>query len=332
MLQRIPVAAGAVLAVLATAASAQAAFLSLGTANTSNTATSLTGNTSNNSELKVTNSNSSTNVFALYGLLSATQPTGSSTAVRGENRATNGRGFGIYGSHAGSGPGVYGSSSGGTGVVGKHIATTGPGAGVRGESAANSASAFGVYGVLTAGATNPNSAAVRGEITGSLGLGYGVWGSHAGFGGGVYGSSASGTGVYGKSTSGRGVVAESSTGNALEASTSGGFYAGLFNGNLRATGALTTGVGNPFADGDTTPSVAGANLFETANTTPTTITGLDNGSNGQTITIIVTDATTTFQDGGNLRLSGNLVGTPDATLTLTTLDGSTWFEVTRSVN
>jgi hypothetical protein len=332
MIRRFITAAAAALALLATAASAQAAFLSLGTANTSNTPTSLTGNTPSGAELKVTNSNNATSVSGLYGLVSATQPTGAGIAVRGENRATNGKGFGIYGSHAGSGPGVYGSSVGGTGVFGKHSASTGPGAGVKGESAANSASAFGVYGVLSAGATNPSSAAVRGEIKSSLGLGYGVWGSHPGMGDGVYGTSGSGTGVYGKSTNGRGVVAESSTGNALEASTSSGFYAGLFNGNLRTTGALTTGVGNAFGDGDTTPSVAGANLFETANTAPTTITALDAGGFGQTVTIVVTDSNTTFQDGGSLHLSGNLAGTPDDTVTLTTPDAFNWYELSRSVN
>lgn len=227
--------------------------------------------------------------------------------------------------------GLYGSAAKGTGVFGKHTGTAEAGAGMRGESAANSAGAFGVYGILTAGATNPSSAGVRGEIKSSLGLGYGVWGSHAGFGGGVYGTSSGGVGVYGKSTSGRGVVAESSSGNALEATTSSGLYAGLFNGNLRTTASFSSG-SEAFADGESTPSVSGGNVFTTSNSSATTITSLDDGRPGQMVTIVFGDANTMISDAGSFHLAGGFASTPDDTLQLESTDGTNWYEVGRSVN
>jgi hypothetical protein len=72
------------------------------------------------------------------------------------------------------------------------------------------ANAFALHGIISS--TNPGiwSAAVRGQNNGTGGYGIGVWGSHAGSGRGVYGSSVSGVGVYGStsSTSGYGVYSE----------------------------------------------------------------------------------------------------------------------------
>ncbi len=48
-----------------------------------------------------------------------------------------------------------------------------------------------------------------------------------------------------------------------------------------------------FADGDATPSVANGTKFQTANTSPTTITDFDDGFEGQTITVWIDDANTT---------------------------------------
>src|SRR6266511_140011 len=101
MLKHILCAAIAALATLAFAASAQAAYLVLGTTNTSNAPTTLTGTTAG-AELLVKNANgSSASAFSLYGLLTATAPTVNAAAVRGYNSATNGLGYGVYGSHAG---------------------------------------------------------------------------------------------------------------------------------------------------------------------------------------------------------------------------------------
>ena len=61
-----------------------------------------------------------------------------------------------------------------------------------------SANAFGLYGLLTAKAPTASAAAVRGSNGSTNGFGYGVWGSQAGAGTGVYGTAASGIGVYGR--------------------------------------------------------------------------------------------------------------------------------------
>jgi len=57
--------------------------------------------------------------------------------------------------------------------------------------------------------------------------------------------------------------------------------------------------GVSFADGDTTPSVAMASLFDTANTNPTTITEFDDGIDGQIIRIKA-DTNTTIDHGTNI--------------------------------
>ncbi len=201
MLKRTLLTAVAASATLAFSASAHAAYLSLGTSNTSNASTTLSGNPAA-PELLVRNTNgSSANAFGLYGLLTATSPTANAAAVRGHNNATNGYGFGVWGSQAGSGTGVFGfapsgrgvwgstssgtgvrgSSTSGTGVLGLHSATTGVGPGVRGDTNSTSPNAVGVYGLVTSTYPGSGSAAVRGENKGIYAsAGYGVWGSQNG--------------------------------------------------------------------------------------------------------------------------------------------------------
>src|SRR5688500_11524977 len=72
-----------------------------------------------------------------------------------------------------------------------------------------------------------------------------------------------------------------------------------------------------FADADTTPSVLGAQYFECANTGATSITFLDDGVPGQTVTIRM-DANTTLVDSATLVLLGgsNMAGTSDDLVTL----------------
>ena len=66
----------------------------------------------------------------------------------------------------------------------------------------SSAGAFGLYGLLTATSPTATSAAVRGANSSTNAYGYGVWGSQAGAGTGVYGFTPSGKGVWGSSSSG----------------------------------------------------------------------------------------------------------------------------------
>jgi hypothetical protein len=66
----------------------------------------------------------------------------------------------------------------------------------------------------------------------------------------------------------------------------------------------------------------------TGNTNITSI--VTNGVAGQRVTLIFR-GTPTFTDGGNLKLSANLVATADDTITLVS-DGTAWYETARSVN
>lgn len=67
-----------------------------------------------------------------------------------------------------------------------------------------------------------------------------------------------------------------------------------------------------FNAGDSTPSVAiGIELFETANTAPTTITMFDDGERGQTINVDIKDAFTTIDfSGTHLKGNGAVAWTP----------------------
>ena len=69
------------------------------------------------------------------------------------------------------------------------------------------ANAFALHGIISSTSLGNNSAAVRGQNNGTGVLGIGVWGSQAGSGWGVYGTSVGGIGVVGQSDgpSGRGV-------------------------------------------------------------------------------------------------------------------------------
>jgi hypothetical protein len=220
MLKRTLFVALAASGTLAFSTSAQAAYVTLGTTNTSNTTTALSGNTTG-SELLVKNTNgSSASAFSLYGLLSATSPTVTAAAVRGQNGSTNARGYGVWGSQNGTGTGVYGYTPGGKGVSGNSL----NGIGVAGSHTGTSAnSAAGVQG-QSAGS---NGTGVKGVAT-SGGYAKGVWGvSDTGYGGffeapgsvgyGVYASggefgvrgespSSTGIGVYGRHTSSTGTA------------------------------------------------------------------------------------------------------------------------------
>lgn len=105
----------------------------------------------------------------------------------------------------------------------------------------------------------------------------------------------------------------------------------LNDGYARMTGPFIGGAFITFPVGDTTPSVVDGNNFKTANTSVTTITGFDNGTAGQEITIIFTDANTSVSDSGSIKLSGSFSSTANATLKLI-FDGTNWFELSRSFN
>ncbi|MFH1747889.1 MAG: hypothetical protein ABIG44_12715 [Planctomycetota bacterium] len=106
-------------------------------------------------------------------------------------------------------PAVKGVSSG-TGVYGLHDETTGTLPGVWGATNSTATSASGVRGFVNSTSPGSASTGVRGHNNSTTLNGYGVHGSHAGYGTGVFGESVGGIGVYAKSTSNWALYAETS--------------------------------------------------------------------------------------------------------------------------
>lgn len=108
--------------------------------------------------------------------------------------------------------------------------------------------------------------------------------------------------------------------------------AGDYNGTLRDR---NFGAGNrihTFTANDTTPSVRGGNLLhKTANTAATSVTALDDGVDGQVVTVIVADGNTTFVHSASLRLEGavNWTATTNDTISFVR-SGGVWIETARS--
>lgn len=78
------------------------------------------------------NSSTSAGAVAVKGLLSSTTSGTSSSSVKGENKSTNANGYGVWGSHTGTGNGVYGVVTGIT-AVGVYGSSTN-GNGIEGNS------------------------------------------------------------------------------------------------------------------------------------------------------------------------------------------------------
>jgi len=89
-----------------------------------------------------------------------------------------------------------------------------------------------------------------------------------------------------------------------------------------------------FTDNDTTPSIMGSNVWQTANTGATSITAFSDYIDGQEITITFTDNNTTVVHGGDIHLNGsaNFVATPYDTLKLMWAKGVGWVQTGGGVN
>ncbi|MCD6063728.1 MAG: hypothetical protein K0R82_1639 [Flavipsychrobacter sp.] len=112
------------------------------------------------------------------------------------------------------------------------------GAAIEGINNSTTSSAFAVKGVINSTSPGGFSSAVRGINNGTSNLGIGVYGSQAGSGWGMYGTSPDGLGVYGNTTTGIGLVGNSNSGTGLLAtsSTGTGLSASSSSGNgLQAT-------------------------------------------------------------------------------------------------
>jgi hypothetical protein len=182
---------------------------------------------------------------------------GSAPGVLGQTYSASG--YGVEGGGTSGSSGVGGFSDDGTGVRGEAGSTTFGGGdngvlgishnkvksgvygedaeggfGVLGRSSGNAAGGQnqGVYGWVYATDPVGTAAGVRGQNDGTNANGYGVWGSHAG----------SGIGVLGTTPSGLAVVGASGFIGVLGYAPPAG-YAGYFIGNVNITGTLTKGAG-----------------------------------------------------------------------------------------
>ena len=98
-------------------------------------------------------------------------------------------------------------------VTALRTSTSGSWPAIHAESASSGNNATGIRSYLTSTSPGTGCAAIYGQISSTTTIsGYGVHGSHAGYGTGVYGDSANGTGVYARSTNGWALYAETENG------------------------------------------------------------------------------------------------------------------------
>ncbi len=127
------------------------------------------------------------------------------------------------------------------------ITNDGDGTSIEGINNTATSNIAAVRGIVSSASPGGFSAGVRGINNGTGGLGVGVYGSQAGSGWGVYGTTPNGLGVYGNaSAGGTGVYANSNTGTGLTATSNNGTPANIaiFN-NANNNSVLTANtVGN----------------------------------------------------------------------------------------
>ena len=153
---------------------------------TNNSASSLFSVTNQGTgiSLEGINSSATANITAIYGKATAATPGANATGVRGAVTGSGLEGFGVWGSHAGSGTGVYGTTISGSGVSG--LSTTG-GNGVQGAST----DGVGVFGTSTNGLPGLFNISNTGNFNDAL------FASNNGFGNGVVALSTYSNGVLG---------------------------------------------------------------------------------------------------------------------------------------
>ena len=116
---------------------------------------------------------------------------GTGSGLFGITTSGSGGEFAVLGSNSGNALYARTSGSGHAGLFEK-TQTTGSTAALRVTNASTSSSALGVQSIITSTTPGANSTALRGENRGTGFFGIGVWGSHAGTGWGVYGTSGTG--------------------------------------------------------------------------------------------------------------------------------------------
>ncbi len=106
--------------------------------------------------------------------------------------------------------------------------------------------------------------------------------------------------------------------------------------DARIAGVLAATTISVFTADDTTPSVAGGNIFKASasHTAGNNTTAFDDGVTGQVITVIANDTDYGIADGASMHLAGGVGWAPDTTNDTVQLvyDGSAWYEISRSDN
>ncbi|MDR6463860.1 collagen-like protein [Chryseobacterium sediminis] len=123
----------------------------------------------------------------------------------------------------------------------------GDGTSLEGVNSTATSNISAVRGIVSSASPGGFSSAVRGINNGTGGLGVGVYGSQAGSGWGVYGTTPNGLGVYGNSSgNGYGVYANSNTGTGLNATSNNGIPANIaiFNNANNNVALSASSVGN----------------------------------------------------------------------------------------
>lgn len=179
----------------------------IATPNVSSEVTALTGSAGTTLDIE----NVSPTATAIYGVASSTS--GVTTGVYGKTNSNGGGSTGVNGvlNNGLPGPGsagVLGSSfsttSNGPGVLGQHLSIVGIGPGVLGETNSGSDFAAGLLGVVGASNAGLGSAGIRGINYGTGPTGVGIFGSQAGSGWGLYGTTTTGAGSVGFHTAATG--------------------------------------------------------------------------------------------------------------------------------
>ena len=153
-------------------------------------------------------------------------------------------------------------------VAAIRTSTSGSWPAVHAESASSGSGATGIRSFLTSTSPGSGSAAILGSVNGATMYGYGVHGSHAGYGIGVYGDSVNGTGVYAKSTNGW----------ALYAETENGTTAARFVGNVEILSPSTQQILIEFGEG--LDYAEGFNVTDENQITPGTVLVIDEQNAG----------------------------------------------------
>lgn len=208
---------------------------------TNNSASSLFSATNQGTGISLEGINSSAlaNITAIYGKATALTPGANATGVRGAITGSGFEGFGVWGSHAGSGIGVYGTTTNGSGVNG--VSTTG-GNGVQGSST----DGVGVFGTSTTGLPGLFSVSNAGSFNDALFASNNGWGNGlvglSTYSNGVLGiaNDLAGAGIFGiNNVGGEGVVGRGfSDFAAAVVGRNDGTYAGV-----KAVNGMTNGVG-----------------------------------------------------------------------------------------